>query len=152
MKSHYSIGMAGLIGLSLVACQTTGNPPGANPAAAAHQATALKAVAGTWSFSHAGPSPVASGGIDLVAEANEKMKSTRILINPDGNASMVALGQSGSFKLEVLEETPLYLRLGSPKQAREEAWTYDKSTKLLALPIKVNDGGKAGVMPAFFKR
>jgi hypothetical protein len=95
---------------------------------------------------------VASGGIDLVAEANEKMKSTRILINPDGNASMVALGQSGSFKLEVLEDTPLYLRLGSPKQAREEAWTYDKSTKLLALPIKVNDGGKVGVMPTFFKR
>ena len=151
MKSHYSIGMACLIGLSLVACQTTGNPPGTNPASA-HHATTLKAVAGTWSFSHAGPSPVASGGIDLVAEANEKMKSTRILIHPDGNASMVALGQSGSFKLEVLEETPLYLRLGSPKQAREEAWTFDKSTKLLEFPIKVSDGGKAGVMPAFFKR
>lgn len=72
--------------------------------------------------------------------------------DPDGNSSIVALGQSGSFKLEVLEETPLYLRLGSPKQAREEAWTYDKSTNLLAFPIKVSDGGKVGVMPAFFKR
>jgi hypothetical protein len=152
MTSRTLIGMAGLTGLTLVACQTTTNPPGAHRTTTATTPAALNTVAGTWIYSHAGPSPVAAGGTDLVTEANEKLKATRILIQPDGTASMVALGQSGSFKVEVLEETPLYIRLGSPKQAREEAWTYDKATKLIAFPMKVTAGSTSGFMPAYFKR
>ena len=152
MNPRSLICTVGLCCLSLVGCQTTANPPGASQAASAKPSAALKYVAGTWTYSHAGPSPISVSGTDLVAEANQNMKTTRILIHPDGNASIVALGQSGSFKIEVLEETPLYIRIGSPKQAREEAWTYDKATKLIALPMKVTNGSNSGFMPAFFKK
>ena len=62
---------------------------------------------------------------------------------------MVALGQSGSFEVEVLEETPLYIKVGSPKEPKK-AWTYDKKTRLLIWPIDINDG--QGTMAGYFRR
>jgi hypothetical protein len=75
-----------------------------------------------------------------------------ISIGEDGAASMIALGQSGSFKVEVLEETPIYLKIGARSQPPEKAWTYDKGSKLLVFSVEIDNSGRKGTMPAYFRK
>lgn len=132
-----------LLSILVAACTTTPNAP-------APGATGLDAVAGNWKFSHAGPSPVQQEGQPDPSKLTEQsLKGTKLTIDATGEASMVALGQSGSFQVEALEETPLYIKVGSPKEP-QKAMTYDKKTGLLIWPIDVDDG--QGTMAGYFRR
>jgi hypothetical protein len=112
----------------------------------------METVAGNWTFSHLGPSPVSEGAEEILRVGNENMAGARISIEDDGNAAMLVAGHSGSIMLEVLEETPIYIQLGAVEVEAQAPLTYDRSTRLLTLPINLDTGGESKTLPAYFKR
>ena len=112
----------------------------------------METVAGNWTFSHLGPSPVSEGAEEMLRVGKENMTGARILIEDDGNTAILVAGQSGSVMLEVLEETPIYIKLGAVEVEGQAPLTYDRSTRLLALPINVDAGGEKKILPAYYKR
>lgn len=137
-----------LVFLTNCATTTTSKPKVEN----ASKASSLAPVVGLWRFSHAGPPSIITDAMpDLTAQTNKNMKGAKMSIDVDGNTSFVALGQSVSGTgLQVLEETPLYLKLGA--EGYERAYTYDKSSKVLTMPMDLDVDGSKGIMPAYFKR
>ena len=112
----------------------------------------MGSVAGIWTFSHLGPSPISEGAEELQKIGTENMKGAKISIGRDGNASMLVAGNAGAIRLEILEETPIYIKLGAVEIENQAPLSYDKSSRLLALPINVDTGGSTKLIPAYFKR
>ncbi len=117
------------------------------------EAPSLKAVAGTWIFQDLGPSTVEFSPIqDPARLTRRRLSAARISIGEDGNTELLLSGNTAVFKVALLEETPRRITVGVPEAPREEAWIYEKSTRLLTWPVEVNVDGEKGTMPAYFKR
>ncbi len=120
---------------------------------ATEQKSGLAAVAGDWVYSHAGEPTVWEEGIpDPRQFADDSMRGCRISIATDGKASVLSpSGEGGSFTLRAAEESPLFIKL-QDDSAPEKAWTYDKKTRRIIMPMELELPGKKGTMPAYFKR
>jgi hypothetical protein len=116
-------------------------------------ASNLKAVAGSWIFEDLGPSTVEFSPIqDPARLTRQRLSEARISIGEDGNTELLLSGKTAAFRLALLEETSERITVGVPEAPREEAWVYEKSTRLLTWPVEVNVDGKKGTMPAYFRR
>ena len=82
----------------------------------------------------------------------EHVEEMRISFDENGQCSTIISGQAGSFSAAVIEESPLYIKIGFDDQEPEKAFVYDKSTKLLMMPTQLNIAGDKGVLPTYFKR
>ena len=131
-----------LVLILATACQTTPTM---------HGDGALAEASGIWRFSHPGKPTIQSGDVDVPKIVAENMQGSKISIAPDGKASMLAVGQSKSFDIVVVEETPLFIKLGLPEDP-EKAYTYDKATRLLSLPMPLDIDGDEGTISAYYKR
>lgn len=113
----------------------------------------LELVEGTWRFSHFGAPTVRNDRIPGPEEELQKhLTGATIAIDNTGAASSVASGHAASYQLIVIEESPLYVKLGAPGQSIDEAWVYDKTKRLLMTPSKLNIDGERGILPTYFKR
>lgn len=110
-------------------------------------------VAGTWRFSHFGAPTVRNERVPNPGkELRKHLSGTTIAIDKTGAASTVAPGHADSFRLIVVEENSLYLKIGAPEQAIEEALVYDKAEWVIMMPSKLTIDGTRGVLPTNFKR
>ena len=99
-----------LLSCVLCACSTTNQPP----ASAAGQASGLKPVVGKWRISHYGAPTVWNDRVpDPAKEIKDHMKGTTIAIEESGKMSFIAPGHAASHQVTVLEESPLYLKVGA---------------------------------------
>lgn len=117
-------------------------------------AAGVSAAAGTWRFSHTGAPTIWKEGLDdPAAFLRENMKDMVIEIQPDGSASMLAMGRTGTFQLTARDESDLAVTLAADgAESGQQAWTYDKRKRLLILPLELDVDGSKGTMPAYFKR
>jgi hypothetical protein len=110
-------------------------------------------VSGNWRFSHFGLPTVSNDGVpDPAKVAKAYLKDTRISLKENGDGAMVFSGQAQGFKARVVEETDLYIKVGLDKQPADEAFVYDKRTRLLMMPTKLEIEGSKGILPTYFKR
>jgi len=114
---------------------------------------ALRTVSGTWRFSHFGPPTVENEDAPEPAKvAKRYLKDTIVSLQENGKGSMIASGQSMAFDCKVIEETPLYIKVGLGDYPADKAFVYNKSTRLLMMPTALNIDGSVGVLPTYLKR
>lgn len=138
--------------ICLSSCEST-DPAGADDAAVPGGASSLRTVAGLWRFSHFGLPTVSNEDLpDPAKVAKEYLRGTTISLKENGEGAAVFSGQASAFQAKVLEETDLYIKIGLDDQPAAEALVYDKGTKLLMMPTKLELGGSNGILPTYFKR
>ena len=135
----------------LWSCESTRHRGGAGDGYS--EASGLESVVGTWKYSHLGKPSIANESTpDPSTFAKDHMKDMRISFDEKGQCSTIVSGQAGSFSASVIEESPLYIKIGFNDQDPEKAFVYDKTTKLLMMPTQLNIGGSEGVLPTYFKK
>ena len=135
----------------LAACAS--DPPAMGNSASDTPATGLALVAGDWRLSHFGEPTVRDKSVPNPAkEVKKHLSGTTIAIEQTGQLSLVAPGHAGTQQVGIIEETPLYLKIGDKERPSEEAFVYERASGLLMMPGKLLINGNSGVLPTYFKR
>jgi hypothetical protein len=152
MYSMKNLAAGVLLACLLSACETTSRL-GSVGSLAGKEDHGLELVAGTWRFSHFGAPTVRNERVPNPGkELRKHLIGTTIAIENTGAASSIAPGHAASFQFSVIEETPLYLKIGAQGLPIEEAYVYDKTKRLIMMPSKLTIEGERGVLPTYFKR